>query len=843
MSFWFKAYREHSDDPQNSMLAEIYRLVLQTRSEVTSQDTTASDLEKKRVDIIPSESYIIIITGNCFVKGERRDVNSHYIHYAGREPDGLVCRCWVDFNYRANILADKSLVGNDILLRGLPKIISYQPEAPPSSLKLNGVDAYADMGITPNLKIGEAGGSEITVAFWLYVPSTPASDSYIVSRGSPNSYAAYVAAGGNIKVQFFYGDSTNAILDSGISAVGAFHRVMVSHSDVNDISKIFVDGELKASNVKNHRLITSGNTSTSRFMIGAKATGASTQSNFLDGNVDDVSIWKRQLTDDEAMDDFLGETVSTTDLVSEWTFDEDESSTKSLDSQSYNTATLVNAVYDKEQIPELLQTPYPYKDGVVNELLGYKTSGEQYLIIPELSNDFRITDKSSGGCCYTWLIKLSTYDTINNNYMRLLQKADDFTASNIQSIQIREDGKLYVLGKFGGSEKKVRTVDPLRLDKLYLVGVGIDYTAIAGGTGLDIFNISLNGLFVAIETTTEDAEFPAAEDIVDFHTYLLAGNEQLRGNLVGQIYSFRYYNEDMTAANMLGLQTNKFTTRQIDRGHVARSNLTKMYETNKNREVALEPETGVTDLFEYFLSDTEPTARFTNEEDVVDISDDFDFVLTTPVTHYSLELNGTTAFVEIPTLDPVRRHFSISCWVRYEGNTGGWGGIISRIDGMPNGNRLMLTDTKIRWHTKYGEANDPFRDYVATVSSMTGSFHHIGITYDGDDDEEIKIWKDGHIVLRAHQEGQIKGGDDADNGKTYIGKGADNNYFLDGKIDELIIYDRTLSDSEMRKLSIKGKVSAGIMAHYSFEKHVRDIQDGEFNGTLRGGAKFSSTVP
>ena len=161
MSFWFRTYREHSDDQQNSMLAEIYRLLLQTRSEVTGTQTTASDLEKKRVDIIPTESYIIIVTGNCFVKAAARPTHVNYKHYTGREPDTLINRCWLELNYRANQLTDRSLMGNNALLKGMPKVVAYQPEYPPSSLRFDGTSSYVDMGTTTNLKVGENNGQSV----------------------------------------------------------------------------------------------------------------------------------------------------------------------------------------------------------------------------------------------------------------------------------------------------------------------------------------------------------------------------------------------------------------------------------------------------------------------------------------------------------------------------------------------------------------------------------------------------------------------------------------------------------------------------------------------------------
>jgi hypothetical protein len=1299
MSFWFKTYREYSDDPQNSMLAEIYRLILQTRSEVTNTDTGSGDLEKKRVEVIPTESYIIIITGSCFVKGEARPVNKNWIYHSGWEPD-TVSKCLLDFNYRQNVINDRGIFGNNASLKGLPKIVSYQPEYPPSSMKFNGIDSWVDMGSSHNLQIGEGArrsiqleqsnleyvdcgaqtslwsksltkftcsmwvnlsgelpadygsiwgcsddpsehdefsiafikrgvdanqydtitaditndgyttsaqvwgnedttllnntwyhvtttynkdltsgnyklfidaieqdspldtpnyagktiaidaatvlklgqylssassldgrirdfrfwgtvdltqtqiqkvkdnaddaptpdywlmmdegsgdpvdsisgsktgvrtngagwsgtndlpivlsGPEITAAFWLYSDVTPSSIAYAIARGSTPSYTTYVDTDGLIKSQLFYSNNTNAILNSNISAVTAWHRVMVSHSDIDDISKLYVDGVLKTTHSVNSHLRNAHAGGASKLVLGARPYGSllfpgvsdilnlgvqtslwsqsltkmsfsfdvfasdnahdsiayrtlvsfwdqvggngitvffardddptalwtditigaaygdakfqnfpmgkwvnvtvtidltvaspnmkiyvdaalgTTVSNlgiqtfnypgavgtisdpnlkgnvrdfrwwnskvltptevgkvatddptapapnywlpmqegygnpvdtiaskttskgsgvtwdadaqgFLDGNMKNVKLWRRQLTDSEALDDYNGNYVSPVDLVAEWNFDEDEHDDTAFDSYSYNTGYIYNGIFDKTNLPFSLTANYPYIDGVVNELIGYRMTGDEYMFIPELNEDLRM-DPTSGGRTYVFVIKLSTFDQSNGDYMRLFEKADGFGGGSIQTIQIRDDGRLYVsIQKDGVLVQKIRTVYPLKLNKLYIIGIGWDFEKLTASTAtgdeLDIIKVYLNGFRAPMEVTTANSGRPVSPDITDFHTYLgTQSTDPLTGTFVGQWYKFRAYDDLPYDDTMLALMCNKFTARAIDRGHVLVSNLSKLHETTMSRETALAGPTNIaiTDVFEYFITDTTPTARFTT--DIVPIDDEFEYTLTTPVHFYSLLLNGTTQWVDIPVIDPVKKHFSISVWIKYTSNTGGWGGIISRIDGMPNGNRLMVTGTKIRWHAKYGDDSDPFVNYEVTVSDMTGAWHHIAMTYDGEDDERLKLFLDGAIVLSKHQEHQIRGGPDEDEGdKSHIGKGADDNYFFGGKMDRLVIYDKTLTDSEVRKLARKEKVDTGKMAEFNFEHDFGDdADDHDFNGDGRRGAGFSTDVP
>src|SRR5678809_1119876 len=103
MSFWFRTYRENVDDPQNSMMAEMFQLILQARQNQTST-TTPTDVERKRVLLMTTESYLILISDGCFVISKQRYLNLTYKWYLGREPDGNVCRCWLEFDYRSNII-------------------------------------------------------------------------------------------------------------------------------------------------------------------------------------------------------------------------------------------------------------------------------------------------------------------------------------------------------------------------------------------------------------------------------------------------------------------------------------------------------------------------------------------------------------------------------------------------------------------------------------------------------------------------------------------------------------------------------------------------------------------
>jgi hypothetical protein len=846
MSFWFRTYRENVDDPQNSMMAEMFQLILQARQNQSST-TTPTDVERKRVLLMTTESYLILISDGCFVISKQRYLNLTYKWYLGREPDGIANRCWLEFDYRSNIILDRSLRGNNAILKGYPTIIAYQPEYPQSSYKFDGA-AFINCGFNANLNVGETAGSEVTYSFWIYFTANPAASAAIMAKSGSYGILPYIGTGGTLQCDFKYHDTTSFF--SSVSAAfftkNTWHHVIIEHSDKTDTSKVILDNVERATNTKNDYLRATGTgTATARLLIGALSTGASTQTLFLPANtyLDDVRIYDRLLTAQEKTDLLAGEDISPIGLVSQWHFNEDQDPLKILDEQSYNDGTAVaGGAFEKTIIPSVYTgVPVPYEDGMIDKIIGYKTNGE-YLFIPEFEDDFRITGKTTGGLFYRWTVKLTTFDIQNENYMRLFEKCDDVVPNYFQSYQIGPDGKFYCFGIFNGVQKKIRTVNPLSLLKLYDIIAGIDFDSIAGGVATNIFKIYINGFPVATESTSIDADVPQTTNITSFGVRLLTGTIVSRGYLVGQIYSFRYYEEDITAANALGLMTNKFTTYNIDRGHVVRNNMTKLPLSLAFRSIAFDvPISVISEAFSFSVTDAVLTGRFSNLAAEIPISDDFDFFTTPTPTlgNYAIDLTNTSSihsWVEIPTIDPVKDHFSVFAWVKFRAKIGDWAGIISAIDGLDNGNRLLIDATHIRWQGQFDKESNNWEDFRVTVPSLTGAYHLIGFTYDGDDKKFI-IFLDGVPQKTFKVKGDIRG---TDKSKTFIGKGSKNGFYLDGVVDDVFIYEKTLKQSDVNKLWLKQPVEKGLMAYFNWELTFKDVEDGKFNGKKVGTVVFSS---
>jgi hypothetical protein len=147
-----------------------------------------------------------------------------------------------------------------------------------------------------------------------------------------------------------------------------------------------------------------------------------------------------------------------------------------------------------------------------------------------------------------------------------------------------------------------------------------------------------------------------------------------------------------------------------------------------------------------------------------------------------------------------------------------------------------MTATQIRYQGQFDKESNDYEDFRVTVPSMTGSYHLIGFTHDGDK-KEFKIYLDGKLQKTFRAKGDIRG---TDRSKTFLGKGSKNGYYLDGLIDDVVIYDKTITQKEVNKLWMKVPVEKGLMAHFMWERSLKDVEDGKFNCKSVGTVKFST---
>jgi len=128
--------------------------------------------------------------------------------------------------------------------------------------------------------------------------------------------------------------------------------------------------------------------------------------------------------------------------------------------------------------------------------------------------------------------------------------------------------------------------------------------------------------------------------------------------------------------------------------------------------------------------------------------------------------------------------------------------------------------------------------FNGTVIVTGGQWHHMAAVYDG---SEGRIYIDGVLDVTSPGTGQIN----ISNYDFWIGNNSQQTgRFFHGLLDEVMIYDRALSDPEIRYLAGERAKPVdpgtdGLVAYYAFENNADDSSGNELHGTLVGDAKFA----
>lgn len=144
-------------------------------------------------------------------------------------------------------------------------------------------------------------------------------------------------------------------------------------------------------------------------------------------------------------------------------------------------------------------------------------------------------------------------------------------------------------------------------------------------------------------------------------------------------------------------------------------------------------------------------------------------------------------------------------------------------------------------------AISPFIDGSATslgtMSVTAGLWQHIAFTYDG---ANTRLYLDGTLVDNL----AITGAFDTNTGTKYIGTFENTGNYLDGSVDELRIYDRTLSEADVTSLFLDGLPPpsiANISTKHGIAGTRVQVYGSNFFGTdvmveFDGGEAFTPTV-
>jgi PKD repeat protein len=154
----------------------------------------------------------------------------------------------------------------------------------------------------------------------------------------------------------------------------------------------------------------------------------------------------------------------------------------------------------------------------------------------------------------------------------------------------------------------------------------------------------------------------------------------------------------------------------------------------------------------------------------------------------ALEFNGTSSFVSVnptPAMD-LTSGMTLSAWVKPTA-LGGWRPIIlkSELSYVLHGSGSQSSAPNVGG--TFASAN-----LFGPVALPLNTWSHLAATYDG---ATLRLYVDGNLVASRAQTGAIQ----PSSGALHIGADPVFNAFWAGAIDEVRIYDRALSDTEVKR--------------------------------------------
>ena len=202
-------------------------------------------------------------------------------------------------------------------------------------------------------------------------------------------------------------------------------------------------------------------------------------------------------------------------------------------------------------------------------------------------------------------------------------------------------------------------------------------------------------------------------------------------------------------------------------------------------------------------------------------------------TGTAAEFNGSNSTITVPfdsDLNP--DSFTLSMWASADSTSGFASAVTSRDDisgGVSTHGYIIYNNSDGDWDFWTGDGDSGW-DSLQGPSVNTGSWTHLTITYDAGTDTK-SLWVNGALAVSDNvpQSGSTQyspNGPQSEN--LHIGSGADNGtqFYFDGLIDDIAIWDNVLTQSEIQDVMNNG-VPGGAPSITSFTASPPFIDSGQ----------------
>jgi len=167
------------------------------------------------------------------------------------------------------------------------------------SLDFNGVDMYAELGNVTSLN----GSAVASWSLWVNRDNVTRNEVAISQSGAGTDRQFYLRFVGNNRIDLFL---NNLIMfrDSSLNVTFAnntWYNIVLTYNGANTPNSakcnLYING-VKETNTTGYN-VSSLNSSSSNFNIGRHQNGASSYNNFFDGNIDEIALFDKELSQSE----------------------------------------------------------------------------------------------------------------------------------------------------------------------------------------------------------------------------------------------------------------------------------------------------------------------------------------------------------------------------------------------------------------------------------------------------------------------------------------------------------------------------------------------------------------
>jgi Concanavalin A-like lectin/glucanases superfamily len=347
----------------------------------------------------------------------------------------------------------------------------------------------------------------VTVAAWANLTTADSAGSEVVSLG--DHFSLRLDESGATEVVYYNGTSWANLSFTQTVAGSGWHHYVATFDDDNDLMKLYVDGELKASTAPSSSISYAGQGSNT--VIGQHGNAGTTRD--FTGRIDEVRVYNRVLTNSEI--------IALHGLIGHWKLTESSGTTATDSTLNASNGTYLNGVSlaTSSKVPGYLVQAAVF-DGT-----------NDYVSVPNES----LYDTTGPLSVSVW-IKVAAFD---KNWQAILTKGDT-------SWRIARDTTTNTItfGNQGLTTYKVTTVTSVNDGKWHhLVGV-------YDGSNLKIY---LDGALNATATTSGT---PSTNSYVVY----IGENSEITGRqFTGAIYDARFYNRAITSEEVTQLYGSGFT--------------------------------------------------------------------------------------------------------------------------------------------------------------------------------------------------------------------------------------------------------------------------------------------